>query len=171
MEGWTAVPLGLLMLTQALRDTALPGHPLMWLEPSVVDEMEDEDKENTSASGVADAGTSSAWHCSPRSPIDLVGTKRGREDGGWGQGECQRLWHGWRWYERTVWHRCHELPSDLVIHLKMEVTRSRNFRIAKLSWVDEMQDKNKENTLENTRRTQGEHSLRLPSDLVIRLKI
>ena len=48
------------MLTQALRDTALPGHPLMWLEPSVVDEMEDEDKENTSASGVADAGTSSA---------------------------------------------------------------------------------------------------------------
>ena len=46
------------MLVQALHDTALPGHPLMWLELSVVDEMEDEDKENVSASGMADADMS-----------------------------------------------------------------------------------------------------------------
>ena len=34
------------------------GHPSTWLELSVVDEMEDEDKENASASGMADADTS-----------------------------------------------------------------------------------------------------------------
>ena len=54
----TPAPLALLMLVQALRDTALPGHPSTWLELSVVEEMEDEDKENVSASGMADADTS-----------------------------------------------------------------------------------------------------------------
>lgn len=54
----TPAPLALLMLVQALRDTALPGHPSTWLELSVVEKMEDEDKENVSASGMADADMS-----------------------------------------------------------------------------------------------------------------